>query len=229
VICLPRDFVCYEPPAEAAALSSLPALAKGGAVTFGSQNQLAKVTDEVIALWARVVREVPGSRLLLAGKAFNDASTQEVFRAKFAAEGIDGDRLLLRPGNTKLGVLHTYSEIDIALDPFPCAGGTTTCEALWMGVPVVSLYGERFGGRHSASHLTAVGLEQMVAHDHDAYVALARSLASDLPSLAHLRAGLRERMRTSPLCDGASFARHFEDAVQSMWRLRCSAASSHAS
>jgi protein O-GlcNAc transferase len=220
VVALPHDFVCYEPPANAPYVGPLPALQHGGRVTFGSQNQLVKVTDDVIRLWARVVREVPGSRLLLAGKAFNDESTRKNFMAKFAAEGLEGERLVLRPGNTKLGVLQTYNEIDIALDPFPCAGGTTTCESLWMGVPVVSLFGERFGGRHSAAHLKAVGLPEMVVADEQAYVSLCRSLAADLANLAKLRSDLRERMRGSALCDGKAFAAYFLQAVETMWRLK---------
>jgi protein O-GlcNAc transferase len=219
VICLPEDFVCYEPPADAPDVGPLPALA-AGAVTFGSQNQIVKVTDDVIRLWARVVLGVPGSRLLLGGKAFNDESTRQIFLDKFAAEGLEAHRLMLRPGTSKGKVLSTYNEIDIALDPFPCAGGTTTCEALWMGVPVVSLYGERFGGRHSASHLRAVGLERMVAYDEQAYLALTRQLAADLPELARLRSGLREQMRQSVLCDGAAFARDFLEAVETMWRRK---------
>ena len=218
VLTLPHDFVCYEPPADAPAVGPLPALAREGQVTFGSQNQLVKVTDEVIRLWARVVREVPGSRLLLAGKAFNDGSTREVFMRKFNAEGLDGERLDLRPGNSKLGVLQTYNEIDIALDPFPCAGGTTTCEALWMGVPVVSLFGDRFSGRHSAAHLKAAGLGGLVVADQDAYVARCRSLATDLAGLGALRRGMRERVGRSVLCDGRAFAARFLEAVEAMCR-----------
>lgn len=222
VVCLPQDFVCYEPPADAPEVGPLPAMA-AGVITFGSQNQLAKVTDEVIALWAQLILEIPNSRLLLGGKAFNDDSTKAVFLRKFAAAGLSDERLILRPGTSKQGVLATYNEIDIALDPFPCAGGTTTCEALWMGVPVVSLYGERFGGRHSASHLAAVGVGGLVTRDADAYRALARRLAGDLPSLAGLRARLREQMRGSPLCDGAAFAANFQKAVETMWRVKAEA------
>jgi predicted O-linked N-acetylglucosamine transferase (SPINDLY family) len=219
VICLPQDFVCYEPPADAPPVGRLPA-EMTGQVTFGSMNQIAKVTDEVIRLWARVVKAVPGSRLLMGGKAFNDESTRQVFLRKFEAEGLSGERLILRPGTHKAGVLATYNEIDIALDPFPCAGGTTTCEALWMGVPVVSLFGERFSGRHSAAHLMAVGQPDLVTHDEQAYVDLARRLAQDLPELSRLRAGLREQMRQSALCDGAAFSHHFLAAVESMWRQK---------
>ncbi len=217
---MPQDFVCYEPPTQAPPVGPLPALAREGTVTFGSQNQLVKVTDDVVALWARVVAPLPNARLLLAGKAFNDSSTQAEYRRRFEAAGLPAQRLELRPGNTKAGVLATYNEIDIALDPFPCAGGTTTCEALWMGVPVVSLYGDRFGGRHSASHLFAVGVGGLVVKDEQAYVDLCHRLAADLPGLARLRAGLRERMRASALCDGAAFAQHFLKAVNAMWAVR---------
>jgi predicted O-linked N-acetylglucosamine transferase (SPINDLY family) len=223
VVCLPQDFVCYEPPADAPEVGPLPAKT-AGVITFGSQNQLAKVTDEAIRLWAQLILEIPNSRLLLGGKAFNDESTKAGFLEKFTAAGLSGERLVLRPGTSKLGVLATYNEIDIALDPFPCAGGTTTCEALWMGVPVVSLYGERFGGRHSASHLAAVGVGGFVTRDAKAYRTLAQRLACDLPSLAGLRASLREQMRRSPLCDGAAFAANFLKAVETMWRVKAKAA-----
>jgi protein O-GlcNAc transferase len=219
VVRLPHDFVCYRPPPDAPPVGELPALRQQG-VTFGSQNQIVKVRPEVVKCWAQIVNAVSGSRLLLAGKAFNDESTRLDYLEQFADAGLATDRVDLRPGNTMRGVLKTYGEIDIALDPFPCAGGTTTCEALWMGVPVVSLYGERFAGRHSAAHLRAVGLPGLVAEDLDGYHRLAVSLANGLGTLRELRHGLRERMRASPLCDGAQFSLHFLEAVRVMWANR---------
>lgn len=216
VVRLPDDFLCYRPPADAPPVASLPAAHRSG-VTFGSQNQVVKVRPEVVATWAAIVNGVPGSRLLLAGKAFNDESTRRDYTEQFVRAGLAPNRLELRPGNSKLGVLAAYGDIDIALDPFPCAGGTTTCEALWMGVPVVSLFGERFAGRHSAAHLRAVGLGGLVARDLDSYRQLAISLAADLEGLATLRHGLRERMKASPLCDGARFSKHFVEALRLMW------------
>lgn len=220
VVSLPNDFVCYEPPVFAPDVEQLPALANGRTITFGSQNQIVKITEGVIALWARVLKEIPHSQLLLAGKGFNDESTMKSFKEKFVSSGVAPNRLIFKKGNTKIGVLQTYNEIDIALDPFPCAGGTTTCEALWMGVPVVSLYGERFGGRHSASHLSAVGLSQLVAKSHDEYVAICQRLVADLDSLGRLRRSLRTNMSASPLCNGALFAKNFEHAIEIMWKAK---------
>lgn len=217
VVKLPHDFVCYSAPSAAPDIGPLP-FDRTGRFTFGSQNQLVKLTPAVIALWARIVAQVPDSRLLLAGKAFNDDSTQERFRQAFEAAGLERSRLVLKPGTNQLGVLATYNEIDLALDPFPCAGGTTTCEALYMGVPVVSLYGERFAGRHSAAHLQSAGLPQFVARDEAAYAALAQRLASDPTPLRELRARMRAWLPSTPLMDGASFAGYFEAALVQMWR-----------
>jgi len=212
VVRLPDDFACFDPMIEAPPLTELPAL-KNGYITFGSQNRLAKITDEVVQLWARVLNQVPRSRLMFQALAFNDPDALQRYRRKFEQLGIDLGRIDFLPGMARAQVLGNYGAVDIALDPFPCAGGTTTCEALWMGVPVVTLIGERFGGRHSASHLCAVGLSQLVANDQAQYLSIIARLSDDLPGLARLRAGLREQMRSSPLCDGRRFAGHFADLM----------------
>lgn len=208
VLRLPDDFVCFAPPAGVSEPGPLPALANGY-VTFGSQNQLAKVTDEVIALWARVLQAHPTARFLFQAKPFGDAGTVEIYAKKFASHGIDPARIEFQPALPQTAILDNYRRIDLALDPFPCAGGTTTCEALWMGVPVVTLIGDRFGGRHSASHLSNVGLPQFIAHDKNQYLAIVDRCASTLEGLAMVRANLRAHMRQSPLCDGIRFARNF--------------------
>ncbi|MFA7270898.1 MAG: tetratricopeptide repeat protein [Sterolibacterium sp.] len=208
VLRLPDGFVCYDPPANSPEPGPLPAFANGH-ITFGSQNQLAKITDEVIALWAELLASVPNSRLFFQAKAFNDARTVEHIAKAFEDYGIDRCRIDFLPARQPQEILANYRHIDIALDPFPCAGGTTTCEALWMGVPVVSLLGDRFGGRHSASHLTNVGLSNLVATDKTGYLFAARTLASDLSALAAIRKQLRQDMLASPLCDGKRFAENF--------------------
>ena len=212
VLRLPEDFVCFDPTIDAPEITPLPALSRGH-ITFGSQNQLAKVTDEVIDLWAKVLLQNPSSRLMFQAKAFNDSEMVQRYRAKFAQRGVGAARIDFLAGGSRQQILHNYCQFDIALDPFPCAGGTTTCESLWMGVPVVTLLGERFGGRHSASHLSTAGLKHLIALDSQQYLAIVQSLCADLPALARLRAGLRDRMKASPLCDGTRFARNFEELI----------------
>jgi protein O-GlcNAc transferase len=123
--------------------------------------------------------------------------------------------------------LKVYASVDIALDAFPWNGHTTACEALWMGVPVVTLYGERYAGRMAASALTALGLTELIARSPEEYVAIAAHWAADVDRLARLRAGLREQMRTSPLCDGAAFTRSLEEAYRSLWRRWCARQNGH--
>jgi predicted O-linked N-acetylglucosamine transferase (SPINDLY family) len=212
VVRLPDDFACFDPMIDAPQPTELPAL-KNGYITFGSQNQLAKINDEVLQLWAQVLGRVTGSRLKFQAQAFNDPEVVERYARKFEELGVDLGRIDFLPGMSRQQVLNNYGQMDIALDPFPCAGGTTTCEALWMGVPVVTLIGDRFGGRHSASHLRAAGLSQMVANNQADYLGIVGRLSQDWPALAKLRAGLREQVRVSPLCDGSRFAHHFGELV----------------
>lgn len=215
VLRLPDGFVCFEPPATGPDPGPLPALSNGH-ITFGSQNQLAKITDAVIALWSEVLGRMPAARLLFQAKAFNDSQVVERYARVFASHGVDKSRIDFLPATDKQGILNNYRRIDIALDPFPCAGGTTTCEALWMGVPVVTLLGDRFGGRHSASHLNNVGLSNLIADDPKQYIEVAHVLASDLPALKVMREQLRNRMLVSPLCDGPRFAKHFKEILLSV-------------
>ncbi len=139
----------------------------------------------------------------------------------FEANGVKRERVDLLARSPHAELLAHFNEIDIALDPFPYTGGLTTCEALWMGVPVVTLAGETFAGRHSASHLHNVGLDDWVVETPEDYLAVAERWARDVPALAELRAGLRGRMAASPLCDGARFARNLEAAFRAMWRRWC--------
>jgi len=215
VLRMPDDFVCFDPPAYSPDPGPLPALTNGF-ITFGSQNQLAKVTDEVISLWSQLLLHLPRSRLLFQAKAFNDSETLHRFQDKFSGRGVDLSRVDFLLGTSRQQILQNYLKVDIALDPFPCAGGTTTCESLWMGVPVVTLQGDRFGGRHSASHLSAVGLERFIAQDVPEYLKIVSQLSLDLPSLAQIRSTLRGQMRASALCDGPRFTRNFEALIGSI-------------
>jgi protein O-GlcNAc transferase len=215
---LPHGFLCYRPPDTAPPVGPLPALATGH-VTFGSFNNLAKITPEVVAAWAAVLHRVPGSRLLLKAGAFGDAEGRARYVALFAAAGIPAERLDLVaqiPGTA--AHLAAYDRLDIALDPFPYNGTTTTCEALWMGVPVLTLAGRLHAGRVGASLLVPLGLEAWIAADEDDYVAAAARLAANLPALAALRARLRPCLAQAPLCDAAGFARQMEAAYRRMWR-----------
>ncbi len=219
---LPDCFLCYQPLAGAPDVAPLPTLEKGY-VTFGSFNHLPKINEKVIALWAELLVAVPQSRLLIKNKSLTDEATAKRYYDSFAARGIGRERVELT-GFTETQVAHldVYRRIDIALDTFPYNGTTTTCEALWMGVPVVTLAGVRHSGRVGVSLLNAVGLQGWIAETPEHYIAIATGMAADIPRLASLRAGLRQRMAASPLCNGPAFARKVETAYRRMWRTLCS-------
>jgi predicted O-linked N-acetylglucosamine transferase (SPINDLY family) len=219
VVRLPDCYVCYEPPEYAPPVVPLPALKKGH-VTFGCFNNLAKVRPGVVALWSKILREIPNARLLMITKQLSDPDTRRRYLEMFSAGGV-GERVDLSGDRPHIDLLAGYGEIDIALDPFPYSGGLTTLESLWMGVPVITLGGDRFASRHSLSHLTAVGLPELIASGPDDYIARAVGLACDPERLATLRRELRPRMAASPLCDGSRFTRNLEDAYRYMWRSWC--------
>jgi protein O-GlcNAc transferase len=219
---LPEGFLCYEalatdiPPVAAA-----PATAPGQ-VTFGSFNNPQKLSETTIDAWALVLKALPQSRLLLKAPVFIDPGIRGNFEALFAARGIAAERIDFRAfAQSAAAHLGTYADVDIALDPFPYNGTTTTCEAMWMGVPVIALVGDRHSARVGFDLLTRVGLGELAAADIDRYVAVAVALAQDLPRLQHIRGSLRERMRRSPLCDAKGFAQSFETALRAMWRQWC--------
>ena len=220
---MPDGYACYSPPVYLPEVAPPPSLARGH-VTFGCFNTLAKITPVVIATWAEVLRCVPESRLMIKAFQFADPVVADRIRATFAAEGIAPVRLELRGATAHRAHLEQHADVDIVLDPFPYAGGLTTCEALWMGVPVVTLAGRSFAGRHSASHLHNCGLADWVAKDRAAYVAIAADRAADLAGLARLRAGLRARAAASPLGDAPRFARNFAAALRGAWREACAKA-----
>jgi protein O-GlcNAc transferase len=216
IVRLPTSFSCYRPDDEAPPVNALPAAANPG-VTFASLNQYAKVTPGVIAVWARVLQEVPGSRLLLKAPGRSDAGVAAQIRTAFAGAGITGDRIMLHGDRLPTAAhLALYHNVDIALDPFPYNGTTTTCEALWMGVPVLTLAGQTHVARVGASLLTHAGLPEWIANSPEGYVQRAVSATRDLPALATLRLGLRERLRRSPLCDAVNFTCRLEKAYAAM-------------
>jgi protein O-GlcNAc transferase len=214
---LPETYWCYRPGVDTPPVNDLPAL-RSGQVTFGSLNNFCKLSPAALETWSRLLDAVPESRLLLHAHA---GSHRDRVRALLAARGIRPERLLfvgLLPAEEYFRVYH---RIDVALDPFPYGGGTTTCDALWMGVPVVSLAGPLAVGRGGVSILSNVGLPDLVAHDAEQYVRLGVELVRDLPRLAGLRATLRQRMQQSPLMDASRFARHVEAAYRAMWHRWC--------
>ncbi len=217
---LPDGYVCYSPPSYAPDVGPLPALARGQ-VTFGCFNNLAKVTSQVIATWAAILRQCPESRLILKCHQLGELQTRERVLAAFARQGVDVDRVALRGSSSHRGLLAEYNDIDIVLDPFPYSGGLTTCEALWMGVPTVTLPGETFASRHATSHVSNVGLTDWIAGDLADYQAIAVAMASDLAGLARLRDGLRARVKASPLCDSTRFGRNLATALRGAWADWC--------
>lgn len=216
VLRMPNGYVCYEPPASPT-VAPLPALDRGY-VTFGSFSNPAKLGPQIAAPWARIIDRVPNARLVLKYRGLDDPLHAGRLREYFAAQGIDPARVEIQGDSPQSELLPHYDGIDLALDPFPYGGGVTTLEALWMGVPVVTLPGETFASRHALTHLCNVGIEGTTARNIDEYVDLAVSLAADLPALAALRAGLRERMAASPICDGERFASDFMELMRGIWR-----------
>jgi protein O-GlcNAc transferase len=217
---LPDGYVCYSSPPHAPDVVALPALANGF-VTFGCFNNLAKITPLVIETWAAILRRVPDARLILKTHQLSDGPTADGYLEAFAARGIAGDRIEPRGSSGHRAFMGQYGDVDIVLDPFPYSGGLTTCEALWMGVPTITLPGEIFASRHSASHMSNAGLPDWVAGSVEDYMDMAVARAGDLAALADLRAGLRDQVRRSPLCDAPRFGRGLGAALRHAWQAWC--------
>ncbi len=216
VMRLEQSYWCYRPPAAAPDPGPLPALANGY-VTFGSYNAYQKLTDRTVALWADVLKAVPGSRLALKALAFADDNVRRAASRRFAKAGIEEARIETLPPTDPSAYLQEYRRLDIALDPTPYNGATTTCEALWMGVPVITLAGDRFCGRMGTSVLRALGYPELIAESPEAFVRIAGALARDLRKLQAVRGQLRGRMSASPLCDGPRSTKAVEKAYRAMW------------
>ena len=222
ILRMPDGYLCYEPPTDAPDISQ-PPLMKNGYPTFGSFNNLAKITPQVVQVWSEILRRSTNSRLVMKYRGLGDLNVSQRYRDAFAANGVDPNRLILQPQSSYADYLASYRELDIILDPFPFSGSTTTCEALWMGVPVITCPFETFASRHSLSHLNNIGVTQTIARDLDDYVNLAVSLSGDLPQLESLRSGMRDRMIASPLCDGKRFAANLTSLLRHTWNQYCSA------
>lgn len=212
---LPQALWCYRPPADAPGVVPPPAQ-RNGCITFGTFNHVAKLNDRVLDLWAELLSRLPGSRLRV--MAMPDDETSARIRAALEKAGIDPARVATFPRLARAHYWRMFEEVDIALDPFPYAGGATTCDALWMGVPVVTLAGSFGFARSGATVLAHAGLAELVAANEAEYIAIALRLAGAVPALAALRAGMRERLARAPLLDGPRFAQALEQLYREAWQ-----------
>ena len=222
---LPESFLCYKPEREGPEVSPVPSLTSGH-ITFGSFNNFAKMSPEVVEAWANIMKAVPDSRLLLKSHCFSDAGTRRYASELFVRHGIEKERvelLLYEPSvHTHLSF---YSRVDIGLDTFPYNGTTTTCEALWMGVPVVTLSGGTHASRVGKSLLSNIGLGELVALTEKEYMEAAIELANDTKRLQGLRKSLRDMMAHSPLTNAKQFTADLESCYRIMWGKCCGSVS----
>lgn len=213
---LPDTRLCFTPPADDLEVGSLPALANGF-ITFGSFNNLAKINAVVLRLWSRVLAAVPGARLLMKAEGLSDAAVRQRLLEAFSAHGVSAERLSFEGWSGRKDYLAAYQRVDLALDPFPFTGGTTSFEALWMGVPFVTLRGDCMVSRQGVSILANLDMADWIAADEDDYLACAVRHSAAPGRLAQVRQGLRQRMLASPLCDASAFAANLGGALTSMW------------
>ena len=213
VVNLPRGRFCYEPVAWAPVDVSPPPCVKNGFITFGCFNNTAKFNEQVFIVWAEILASVAESRLILKWRTFNDRAYCEQVTSWFVNHGIAAERLELRGPSFHGDLLKEYADIDICLDPFPFTGGLTSCEALWMGVPVITWPQSRVVSRQTFAFLSAAGLPELAAHDAQGYVQLATHLAHDIDRLVELRGTLREKMRNSVLMDVPGFVTALENTL----------------
>jgi len=216
-IYLPDTFWCYDPLISEPAINGLPAQSNGH-VTFGCLNNFCKINEQVLQLWAKVLKTVDRSRLMI---HCPEGSHRQLLQGQLQREGIDPDRIELIARRPRVQYLELYHRIDVGLDTFPYNGHTTSFDSFWMGVPVITLVGKTAVGRAGVSQLINLGLTELIAQTPDQYVQNAAELAGHLPRLAELRRTLRARMEASPLMDAARFARNIEAAYRQMWRTWC--------
>ena len=214
---LPHTYWCYH-PAISSPITPLPAL-RNGRITFGSFNAYAKISEPTLALWARLLCSLPPARLFIMTVPGGSASV--ALRERFQRLGVAPERLEIEPGVIPDRFHEKFARADIALDPFPCNGATTTLDSLWNGVPVVTLAGTSCVSRAGVSMLSNTGLTELIARDADDYLAIARRLAADLQALQSLRTGLRARLQASPIMDAAGFTADLEAAYRQMWLTWC--------
>jgi len=216
---MPDDYVCYEPPEYDISVGELPAL-YNGFITFGCFNNPSKLNGQLIEQWSELLQKVEGSKLFLKSKQYDTKEFVESVTQTFSKFGIQSDRLIFEGYAMHEDLLASYNKVDIALDPWPYSGGLTTCEALWMGVPVVTNAGPTFAGRHSVTHLNNAGCGDWVTYSWEDYKSKVVDLASNVDRLVEIRGGLRDQLVNSPLCDGARFGAHLSIAFREMWKQR---------
>jgi len=217
IIRLPETYFCFTPPRSEVMVGPLPALANGH-VTFGCFNNLAKLNARVVSLWAEVLKAVEGSRLLLKSGQLGDPAIVQSTISLFAAAGVAPDRLRMEGPSNRTEYFEAFNQVDMALDPFPFPGGTTSVEGLWMGVPVITLRGDRFIAHNGETIAQNAGQAAWIAQDEADYIRKAVTFSSDLAALAKLRRGLREQVLGAPLFASERFARHFEALMVDMWK-----------
>jgi predicted O-linked N-acetylglucosamine transferase (SPINDLY family) len=250
VLRMPNGYACYGPPDYAPEVVALPALGASSkfdvqssklgdnpslarrvgvgtaqrsvpaTFTFGSFNNPAKFSPTILSAWAEILRRVPGSRLFLKYGGLDEPRVHDWIRGQFGKRDMEPERIVFEGWSPHRELLEAYNRVDLALDTQPYSGGVTTCEALWMGVPVITYPGKTFAGRHSVSHLTNAGYEQFIAADLEGYIELAVEWTGRLEELAVIRAGMRERVRASPLCDAPRFARDFLALLEAAWKSK---------
>jgi len=217
---LPHTRFCYAPVGYAPEVATPPSQRRG-VFTFGSFNRYDKLGIPLIDAWAEILRRAPGSQLLIKASAIDIPYARDELARRFAARGISPERVELRGRTPHAVMLAEYADVDLGLDTFPYNGGLTTCEALWMGVPIVAIEGERMISRQTSAMLRAVGLPEFIASSWEGYVELALQWSRRRDELAAIRESLRDRMRASPLCDGPRFARDAESAFCRIWHDYC--------
>lgn len=225
---LPETRLCFTYPQHAFPVEQLPAI-NNGYITFGCFNRLEKISEEVLVTWCRILKKIPCSRLLVKAKQLNEPIRQDWLLQRFAREGIAKERIILEGHSERNEYLATYHRVDIALDPFPFTGGTTTVEALWMGVPVMTMAGHSLLSRQGVGLMTNADLGEWIAATPDEYVACVVKQASDQVALAKLRLSLRDQVYASPIFNTARFAEHLASAFEKMWQKWCAKANSNQS
>ena len=216
LIRMPDDYVTFLPPEYAPDVKELPAK-KNGYFTFGCFNNPTKVNDEILVKWAGIMNKVPESQLFLKSKQYDTKALRDRIIETMKGCGIDEGRLRFEGLSPHEELLRKYNDVDIALDPWPYSGGLTTCEALWMGVPVVTKPGPTFAGRHSTTHLINAGLPELVVDSWEEYEQKVVELVSETDQLAKLRAGLRSKIENSPVVDGERYGAHLSKAFRAAW------------
>lgn len=217
---MPDNYCCYN-PLDDTPLNTDPPRLKNGYFTFGSFNNYAKLSAEITAIWVKVLHAIPDSKLVVKTKSLQDPVIRQTFLERFTSLGIDPARLDLGYFSSTEETMTHYNQIDIALDSYSYNGCTTTGQALWMGVPVVTLVGETHASRVGLSFLSTLELTRLIAYNPEKYVAICVELSNDIDYLKKLRVGMRARMQASPLMDAMTFTRHLEAAYRSQWKKWC--------